>query len=124
MSDPTPLGALLRERRKARRVSWKRLSAVTGLEPETMMLWERGVTRDPPIGKVLLFGREVGLDLDDLAGVVLGEPYRAPHHETANGAGSDPYDPLLAIEGSGAAASDRAARKGTSQQSGRRMPRR
>jgi hypothetical protein len=52
-------------------VSWKRLSAAVGLEPETMMMWERGVTRDPPVGKVLLYAREVGITLEELAATVL-----------------------------------------------------
>lgn len=71
MSDATPLGRLLRERRQTNRVSWKRLEKATGLEDQTMMRWERGVTKDPPLSKVLLYAREVGISLEELAAAVL-----------------------------------------------------
>lgn len=71
MSEPTPLGRLLKARRQKRKISWKRLEKAVGVEDQTMMRWERGVTKDPPIGKVLLYAREVGITLEELEAVVL-----------------------------------------------------
>lgn len=83
MSEPTPLGRLLRARRQKNRVSWKRLEQAVGVEDQTMMRWERGATLDPPIGKVLLYAREVGISLEELAGVLLPSDDR-------NGRGDQP----------------------------------
>lgn len=69
--DITPLGRLFRQRRQLNKVSWKRLEKAVGLEDETMMRWERGTTKDPPITKALLFAREVGISLEELQAVLL-----------------------------------------------------
>lgn len=88
MSDSTPLGRLLKARRVKNKVSWKRLERVVGLEDQTMMRWERGVTKDPPISKVLLYAREVGISLTELADAAL----------PPSGGGSGPSGPVPARE--------------------------
>jgi len=88
VSAMTPLGKLLRKRRETRRTSWKRLMHVVGLEDETMMRWERGTTKDPPISKALLFAEEVGVPLEELAATILGRPYQ-PRSKLSD-ASSDP----------------------------------
>lgn len=120
MSDkPTPLGALLRTRRTP--LGWDRMEEETGLQQRAMRNYELG--RMPPLYAGLRIGEALGLTLEELAELVLGRPYKQ-RETSANGAGSDHYDPVTAIEGSAAAASARAEIRAGAGKRPRRQPKR
>lgn len=68
---PNPLGDLLRARRRASKVGYKQLYAVTGMDRETLRKWETGDTYDVPLRGVLLYARAVGISLEELEAVAL-----------------------------------------------------
>lgn len=108
---PTALGALLRSRRKARKVGFKQLAAATGLEPETLRKWEVGEIAEPPLRGVLLYAREVGITLKELEAVIL------PSVES-----SDPRAPTPPRDDSADRASVRAAKRAAGKRQPRRSP--
>ena len=88
----TPIGILFRERRQAHKVSWDRLKRKVKASDEAMQKWERGETKDPPLTKALLFAREVGISLEELAEAALGEPWQQPE---------SPQEPASSVAGNG-----------------------
>lgn len=67
----TPLGKLLRERRKGDPRSLTKLGAAADVETGTIKHWESGYVKEPPLRGVLRLARELGIPLEELEAAAL-----------------------------------------------------
>lgn len=82
VTEPTPLGRLLQERRQERGYSRTRAGELAQLSPSTIESWERGTVSKPPIHDVLRLARVLEIPTPDVERSVLpGEPSAGPPTE-------------------------------------------
>jgi transcriptional regulator with XRE-family HTH domain len=65
----TDLGSLIREARHAKKLTLRQLAAQLGVSHQCAWKWEQGLTKEPPLPKLLRLAAALEIPLDRLAGV-------------------------------------------------------